>query len=107
LRLWRNGEALADMVRINRLFSERYKEFDSRTAERRLFESVRRNEGWLAGMGDGEGARVCRKFWKHHAPIDIRLEVAIATTTSFIGRSISWGVRRVFGAMRQLRGRAH
>jgi glycosyltransferase involved in cell wall biosynthesis len=98
MRLWKSGEAISDMVRINALFAQRYERFDPTIAERRLFETVRKNERWLAGQGDEEGARACRQFWRSHAPFGIKLEQAIESATSLVDRALSWGVRRLFKA---------
>jgi hypothetical protein len=96
MRLWRTGEALTDMMRINALFSERYAEFDAETAKRRLVETARGSEGILAGLGEEEGVRACREFWRIHAPLDLKLKVAVKRAASFTSRAVSWGVRRLF-----------
>jgi glycosyltransferase involved in cell wall biosynthesis len=98
MRLWKTGEALADMVRINALFAQRYEGFDPKIAERKLFDAVRRNQGWLAGQGDEEGARLCREFWTDQAPIDIKFEAAVERASGFANRAITWGLRRLFKA---------
>lgn len=74
-RLWRSGEALADYARLNLLFSSRYEGFDATKGRRKLMEMARSGEARMLELGDIEGARVCRKYWKKNAPLDVHFHV--------------------------------
>lgn len=67
MRLWKTGEVLVDIARRNSLFSDRYANFDARLARRRLLREARAGEIWLGGLGNEEGALICRNFWKQVA----------------------------------------
>jgi glycosyltransferase involved in cell wall biosynthesis len=105
IHLWKTGEALADIARLNSLFSDRYANFDAKLARRRLLKEARAGEAWLRELGDEEGARTCRNFWKQAAkqglkdsPRDARLWLyAYAPWLLLPLRTIDRLVRRVKG----------
>jgi glycosyltransferase involved in cell wall biosynthesis len=74
-QLWRSGEALVDIAKLNALFANRYAEFDAMKAQRRLMEIARSGEEGMRQLGEIEGARVCRDYWKTNAPIDFHFRV--------------------------------
>lgn len=75
IRLWRSGEALEDLARLNAIFADRYEEFDATKAQRKLIQMARSGEAWMMQRGDIEGARACREYWKTNAPIDVHFRV--------------------------------
>ena len=74
-RLWRSGEALADIAKLNTLFANRYEGFNAMKARRMLMEIARYGEQRSLRLGDIQGARACREYWKANAPIDVHLRV--------------------------------
>ncbi len=73
-RLWRTGEALADVAVLNSLFSSRYEGFDAAKARRKLLEMARSAELKMVQLGDPEGMRVCREFWEKNLTPEVRFE---------------------------------
>lgn len=74
-RLWRTGEALADVAALNALFSGRYQGFDAVKARRGLLDMARIHEQWMLRLGDIEASRACREYWRRNATVEFWFEV--------------------------------
>jgi len=91
-RLWRTGEALADLAVLNSLFSSRYEGFDAAKARRKLLEMARSAELRMVQLGDVAGMRVCREFWEKNITPEVRFEwflrrvksLAVAALAKFV-----------------------
>jgi glycosyltransferase involved in cell wall biosynthesis len=94
-KLWKSGEALADIAKLNAFFANRYEEFDAMKAQRRLMEMARSGEERMLQLGEIEGARACREYWKTNAPIDFHFRVFAKNLMRLMNR---WLVKFTQGA---------
>lgn len=95
IRLWRSGEALADIAKLNAIFADRYEGFDATKARRKLIDKARSGEAWMLQRGDIEGARACREYWKTNAPIDVHFRIFARKLIHLVNR---WLVKFTQGA---------
>ena len=72
-RLTRTSEGLRDLERLNRLFSERYPELDSKIALRRICNMALVQADRYFEKGDFEAAKTNMDYWKMNAPASLRL----------------------------------
>jgi glycosyltransferase involved in cell wall biosynthesis len=85
-RLWRSGEVLPDIAKLNALFADTYEDFDAMKAHRGLMETARYWEVRMQQLGEIEVARACREYWKMNAPIDFRFRVFVKNLIRHMNR---------------------
>jgi glycosyltransferase involved in cell wall biosynthesis len=68
-RLARSGETVRDLDRLNRLFAERYPDFDKGRALRDLSQTALNKSHEYAKTGDIEAAKAHLAFWNAHATL--------------------------------------
>lgn len=77
-----SAEALRDEWRVNRIFEQRYPNFDLKRADRNVCRYALMRAEALVESGDYSGARANLKFWKEHAPIIMRIERLLRNAAS-------------------------
>lgn len=71
-RLAKNAETLLDRARINKIFAERYKEFDPDTANERVCE-IALEHAWVFKMSDDlQAADAYMQYWRENAPLSAK-----------------------------------
>ena len=78
-RLSRTAEDARDLTRLNDLFAAQHSTFDSKAARERACYMAIRNANRLSAMGDAEGAKANRDFWRNNAPPLLRLRLLAVT----------------------------
>jgi glycosyltransferase involved in cell wall biosynthesis len=68
-RLAKTGETLADRAKLNKIFAERYKDFDARAANRRVCEVALSRARAFEISGDKQAAQAQLNYWRQNAPI--------------------------------------
>lgn len=76
-RFIRSAEALRDDMRMNRIFKERYPNFDLKRADQNLCRYAIMRAESFEQLGDHSAASANLKFWKEHASISLRAELFI------------------------------
>ncbi len=71
-RLARNGETLNDRTRLNRLFGERYKDFDRKIANQRTCEMALYHAQVFGRSGDKQAEQAHLKYWRRNAPMAVK-----------------------------------
>jgi glycosyltransferase involved in cell wall biosynthesis len=89
-RLWRSSDALADLEELNRLFKERYPEFDLNQANRRICKLAISQAERLAERGDREGELAIWRYWRKHVSTKMRLQFTVSQTLR--GIAARWGL---------------
>jgi glycosyltransferase involved in cell wall biosynthesis len=67
-RLARTGETLTDRARLNRIFAERYKDFDAKVANRRVCEVALSRARVFKMSDDKQAAQAQLNYWRQNAP---------------------------------------
>lgn len=71
-RLARTGQNLADIALLHRLFAERYKDFNPKSANRKVCEVALRQAFNFHAENDREGEQANLRYWRHHAPLGVK-----------------------------------
>jgi glycosyltransferase involved in cell wall biosynthesis len=72
-RLTRTAEALRDIDRLNRIFQERYPQFDFKKGKRRINDMALRQIETFMENGDVQAVQANLKYWRHNTPTKLRL----------------------------------
>lgn len=68
-RLARTGETLTDRARLNKIFAERYKEFDAKTADQRVCDVALYYARAFKSSDDHQAAQAYLKYWRRNASL--------------------------------------
>jgi glycosyltransferase involved in cell wall biosynthesis len=72
-RLARTGETLTDRAKLNRIFAERYRTFDAKTANLRVCEFALSRAEIFKMSDDNRAVQVHLKYWKKNAPLTAKV----------------------------------
>jgi len=73
-RLARTGETLTDRAKINRIFAERFKEFDAEAANRRVCEVALSRAGFFKSSHDKQAYLAHLKYWRRNASLKAKVK---------------------------------
>jgi glycosyltransferase involved in cell wall biosynthesis len=79
--LIRSAEASDDEWHLNRIFKQRYRDFDLKRADRGVCRGALLRAESLGQCGEYSAASANLKFWKEHAPIILRVERSFRNIT--------------------------
>lgn len=88
-RLAKSAETLTDRARINRIFAERYKEFDTETANERVCEVALQNAQTFKMSHDHQAADAYMKYWRQNAPLTAKVKYYGRAMYHKLARSLS------------------
>ncbi len=88
-RLSKNAETLRDRARINRIFAERFKEFDAKAANERLCDVAFNHAHYFKLSGEHEAAEAYLKYWRRNAPLSTKARRYVGAVYRKVKRAFS------------------
>lgn len=71
-RLARTGQTLVDIARLHRLFAQRYRDFNPKSANQKICELALKQACIFHALNDREGEQANIRYWRRHAPLRSR-----------------------------------